>query len=86
MNYFLPGELHLNVGVDQVSVLSYKGLLHISHDAGVHFGKSLGTVDLHIEPGPLPLCRDALREQEVPGNERRHKTRSETRLWSHRLD
>lgn len=65
-NYFLPSKLHLNIGVDQVSVLSNKGLLDISHDAGVHFRKALCTVDLHIKPCPLPLCWDALWEKEVP--------------------
>lgn len=72
--YFLSGKLHLNVGVHQVSVLAYESLLHICHDAGVHFRKSLGAVDPHIKPSPLPLCWDALREQEVPANKQRHET------------
>lgn len=66
--YFLPRKMHLNIGVHQVSVLSYEGLLHVSHDAGVHFGKSLSAVDLYVKLGPLPLCWDALREQKVPAN------------------
>ena len=75
--YFLPSKLHLNVGVHQVPVLSYEGLLHIRHDAGVHFRESLSAIDLHIKPRPLPLCWDALGEQEVSGN----NTKLIQRLW-----
>lgn len=63
--------MHLDVGVHQVSVLSYKGFLDISHDAGVHLGEPLGAVDLHIILSPLPLCWDTLWEQEVSAS--RHK-------------
>lgn len=63
--------MHLDVGVHQVSVLSYEGLLDISHDAGVHLGKPLSAVDLHIILSPLPLCWDTLWEQEVSAY--RHK-------------
>lgn len=57
--------MHLNVGVHQVSVVSYEGLLDVSHDAGIHLGKALSTVDPHVILSPLPLCRDTLWEQEV---------------------
>lgn len=60
-SYLLPGEMHLNVGVHQVSVLSYEGLLDVSHDAGVHLGEALCAVDPHVILSPLPLGRDALR-------------------------
>lgn len=69
--YLLAGEMHLNVGVHQVSVLSYEGLLDVSHDAGVHLGKALRAVDLHVILGPLPLGWDALWKQQVSA--RRHK-------------
>lgn len=65
-SYFLSGEMHLHVGVHQVSVLSYEGLLDVSHDGGVHLGKPLSAVDLHVILSPLPLRWDPLREQEVP--------------------
>lgn len=58
--------MHLNIGVHQVPVLSDEGLLHVGHDAGVHLRESLCPVDLNVELGPLPLCWDALRQQEVP--------------------
>lgn len=58
--YFLARKMHLDVRVHQVSVLSNKGLLHICHDAGVHFRESLCAVDPYVELGPLSLCRDAL--------------------------
>lgn len=63
--------MHLDVGVHQISVLSYEGLLDISHDAGVHLGKPLSAVDLHIIPSPLPLCWDTLWEQEVSAARRK---------------
>lgn len=71
--YFLAREMHLDVGVHQVSVLPDEGLLHVGHDAGVHLREALGSVDPHVELGPLPLCRDALRQQKVPASARRQK-------------
>lgn len=65
----LPSKLHLNIRVHQVFVFSYKGLLDVGHDAGVHPGKSLGSVDLQVVTSPLALCRYALRDQQVAGRE-----------------
>lgn len=65
--HLLPREGHLHVGVHQVLVLPNEGLLDIGHDAGVHPRQPLGTVDLDVEPSPLPLRGDPIREQEVPG-------------------
>ena len=76
--HLLPCKDHLHVGVYQVLVLPNESLLHISHDAGVHTGQSLCSIDLDVETSPLPLRRDAIREEEVPatstdkaGNSRR---------------
>lgn len=69
--YLLARKMHLDVRVHQVSVLPDEGLLHVRHDAGVHLREALGAVDLHVELGPLPLCRDALRQQKVPASAQR---------------
>lgn len=69
--HLLARKMHLDVGVHQVSVLADEGLLHVGHDAGVHLREALGTVDLHVELGPLPLCRYALRQQKVPASAQR---------------
>lgn len=61
----LSRKLHLNIGVDKVSVLSNEGLFHIRHDAGVHFRKPLSTMDLHIKSCPLSLCWDAFWEEQI---------------------
>lgn len=63
----------MNIGINQVLVFSYEGLLHVSHDAGVHSGESLCSVDLQVIPGPLSLGWDALRYQEVPGSDTNSK-------------
>lgn len=63
--------MHLNIGVHQVSVLPYEGLLDIGHNAGIHLGKPLSTVDLHIILSPLPFCWDSLWEEEISAH--RHK-------------
>lgn len=59
-SYLLTGEMHLNIGVHQVPVLSYEGLLDVSHYAGIHLGEALCAVDPHMILSPLPLGRDPL--------------------------
>ena len=60
-SYLLPGKRHLDVGIDEVLVLSDEGLLHVGHDAGVHLGEPLGSVDLQVVASPLTLQGNPLR-------------------------
>lgn len=64
--HLLPCKDHLNVRVHQVLVLPNESLLHIGHDAGVHTGQPLCSIDLDVETSPLPLWRDSIWEEEVP--------------------
>lgn len=64
--HLLPCKDHLHIGVYQVLVLPDESLLHIGHDAGVHTGQSLRSIDLDVETSPLPLRRDPIWEEEVP--------------------
>lgn len=66
MHYLLPSELHLDIRINQVLIFSDEGLLDVGHNAGVHPGKALGSVDLQVVTSPLSLCRHAFRQQEVP--------------------
>ena len=65
LSHLLPSELHLYVGVHQVLVVPYEGLLHVGHDAGVHPRQPLGPVDLQVVPRPLALRRNPLWEQQI---------------------
>lgn len=58
--YLLPSELNLYVRINQVLVFSYKSLFDIGHDAGVHSGEALCSVDLQVITSPLSLCRNPL--------------------------
>ena len=58
------GDLH--VGVDQVPGLPPEGVLQVGHDGGVHPREAVSSVHPHQELGPLPLRRDAHRDQQVP--------------------
>lgn len=64
--YLLSSKEDLHVGVDEVLVLTDERLLHVGHEACVHPGQSLGSVNFHVEPGPLPFWGHALGEQQVP--------------------
>lgn len=57
--------MYLDIRIHQVFVFSYEGFLDIGHDAGVHPGESLGSVDLQVVASPLSLCRYALWYQEI---------------------
>lgn len=65
--YLLPCKLHLDIRINQVLIFPYECLLDVGHDAGVHPGEALGSVDLQIVARPLSLCRDAFWQEEVPG-------------------
>lgn len=56
----LAGKMHLDVRINQVFVFSYEGLFDVGHDAGVHPGESLCSVDLQVITSPLSLCWDPL--------------------------
>lgn len=56
----LPSKQHLDIRINQVLVFSYEGLFDVGHDAGVHSGEALGSVDLQVVTSPLSLCRDPL--------------------------
>lgn len=64
--HLLPCKDHLHVGVYQVFVFPNESLLHVGHDAGVHTGQTLCSIDLDVETSPLPLWRDPVWEEEVP--------------------
>ena len=65
LSHLLPSELHLNVGIHQVLVVPYEGLLHVGHDAGVHPRQPFGPVDLQVVTSPRALRRDPLWKQQV---------------------
>lgn len=61
----LPSKLHLDIGINEVLVFSNEGLLDVGHDAGVHSGKSLSSVNLQVVTSPLSLCGYPIRQQQV---------------------
>lgn len=69
LHHLLPSELHLDIRINQVLIFSYEGLFDVGHNAGVHPGETLGSVDLQVVTSPLSLCRHALWQQEVPGKD-----------------
>ena len=58
------GDLH--VGADEVLLLAPEHVLEVGHDGGVHPREAVSSVHPHQELGPLPLRRDAHRDQKVP--------------------
>ena len=58
------GDLH--VGADEVLLLAPEHVLEVGHDGGVHPREAVSSVHPHQELGPLPLRRDAHRDQQVP--------------------
>lgn len=64
--YLLASKGDLHIRVNQVLVLPNERLLHVGHDAGVHTGQPLCSVDLHVEAGPLAFGGHTIREQQVP--------------------
>ena len=58
----------LDVGTDQVLLMSSKHVLEVGHDGGVHARQTVSSVDPHQELGPLSLCCDTNWNQQVPAN------------------
>ena len=57
----------LDVGTDQVLLVSSEHVLEVGHDGGVHPRKPVSSVDPHQELGSLSLGCDADWNQQVPG-------------------
>ena len=62
----LPSEGDLHKRIHKVFTVTHKCFGDIRHDAGVHLGQPFGFIESHVEPGPGPLWRKPLRNQEVP--------------------
>ena len=61
-------EGDLDVGTDEVLLVSSEHVLEVGHDGGVHTRQTVSSVDPHQELGPLSLCCDANWNQQVPAN------------------
>lgn len=65
--HLLPCKQHLDIRINQVLIISNESFFDICHNAGVHFGQALGSVDFHVESCPLTLSWDVFRQQKITG-------------------
>lgn len=72
ITHSLPSKLHLDIRINQVLILSDEGLFDVGHDAGVHSGEALSSVNLQVVTGPLSLRRHPLRYQEIAETAMQH--------------
>lgn len=63
--HLLPTERDLHIWVDKDFSLPYD-LGDTTHDSCSHAGQALSTIQFDADPGPGSLCRDSLRQQQVP--------------------
>ena len=55
-----------DVSVDEVGLVHEHGFLHGGHDAWVHAGQVLGSVEDHPVPSPLSLQGHSRRQEQIP--------------------